>query len=169
MKKALLWSKGRLLIAKSAICRRWIVNWIRLAIIVHCSITRSHLERSWWHKDLYSYKIMTQSILVTSDRGTFKAKRKARPSTNVLAGTSSWLESYWTGVGWIWPKVQDQPPKSASRFWQLLQESWGKVFSVNFRYFVKRMPKIWAVIAAKREHCDESKDKLSVFWVLISF
>ena len=46
----------------------WICPWgrtnrIKLAITAYCCIMQSHLERSLWVKDLYSCKIMTQSIL----------------------------------------------------------------------------------------------------------
>ena len=40
------------------------------------SITRSHLEHGLWLKDLKSCKIITQSILVNSARGTFKAEEQ---------------------------------------------------------------------------------------------
>ena len=48
------------------ICTRWRANWIRLAIIADCNITWSYLESGLWVEDLYSYKIITQSILVNS-------------------------------------------------------------------------------------------------------
>ena len=40
------------------------------------SIMRSHLEYSLWVKDLYSCKIMTQTILVNSARSTLKSKEE---------------------------------------------------------------------------------------------
>ena len=65
MEKALLLCGGVLLwIAKLENCTRWRANWIRSAINAYCSITQSHLENSFWVKDLYSCKIMTQSILI---------------------------------------------------------------------------------------------------------
>ena len=63
-------------IAKSGIWTRWRANWIRAATIAYCSITWSHLERSLWVKDLYSCKIMTQSIQVNSSRGTLKTNKQ---------------------------------------------------------------------------------------------
>ena len=47
---------------------------------------------------------MTQSILVKSTWDTLK--ERARLSTDVLAGTIRGLKSYWTDVGWTWPKSQ---------------------------------------------------------------
>ena len=44
---------------------QWSANWIRLVITAYCSIMWSHLEHGLWLKDLYSCKIMPQSILVT--------------------------------------------------------------------------------------------------------
>ena len=49
-------------------------NWIRMVIIAYYSIMRFHLEHNLWLKDFYACKIMTQSILVNSTRGTLKAK-----------------------------------------------------------------------------------------------
>ena len=69
--------EGLLPIAKSRICTRGRANWIRPVIIAYCSIMRFHLECSLWVKDLYSCKMMTQSRLVDSTRGTLKAKRNS--------------------------------------------------------------------------------------------
>ena len=77
MEATLLWC-GRLLpIAKSGICTRLRANWIRPAIRPYYSITQSHLECGWWLKDLFSCKIITQSIQVNSARGILKAKRNS--------------------------------------------------------------------------------------------
>ena len=69
MEEALLWygGGGLLSIAKLGICTRWRANLIRLQHHV--------IPSDLWLKDLYSCKIMTQSILVNSAIGTLKAKR----------------------------------------------------------------------------------------------
>ena len=88
---------GRLLsIAKSGICTRWRANWIRPAITAYCSISWSHLDRSLWVKDLYSYKIskLCQRYL----------KSKEELHIFQLAGAIRGLKSHWTGMGWIWQK-----------------------------------------------------------------
>ena len=57
-----------LLVAMSGICIRWRANWINLAIKASCSMIRSHLECTLWVKDLFSHKIMSQSMQVNSAR-----------------------------------------------------------------------------------------------------
>ena len=63
--------------AASTIWWWWWWNWFRPAIIACCCITRSHLERSLWVKDLYSCKIMAQCTQVNSARGSLKANRNS--------------------------------------------------------------------------------------------
>ena len=108
MKKAVIMGGwGILPITKSGIYTSGKAKGIRPAITAYCSITWSHLECGLWLKNLYSCKIMTQSIRVNFARGTLKAKRvTARHSTDVLSGAISGLKSHWTGMGWTWPKSQ---------------------------------------------------------------
>ena len=63
MEEALLWCRGLLPLAKLGICPKWRANWIRPAITVYCSITRSYLVSQW-------FVLITQSILVNSAKVT---------------------------------------------------------------------------------------------------
>ena len=73
-------------------------------LTAYCSITWSHLKRYLCVKDLYSCKIMTQSILANSAL----KQRTASPSTDVLVDTISRLKCHWTGVEWSWPKSRSK-------------------------------------------------------------
>ena len=57
---------GLLFISKSGVCTRWKANWIRLTLTAYYSIMWPHLGHGLWLQDLYSCKIMIQSILVNS-------------------------------------------------------------------------------------------------------
>ena len=100
MDDALLWCVGLWPISKSGISTRWRVNWIRPAITAYCSITWSHLERSLCVMDLYSCKIMTQSILVNSARGTLKTKRDITSFNWCLGRRNQWtkISLKWWGM-----------------------------------------------------------------------
>ena len=136
---------GILPVAKSGICNKGRINWIKLAITAYCSIMRSYLEHGLLLKDLYSYKIMTQSILVNSARGTLKVTRNSS-----LLQLMSWLaqsadlnpiELVWDELGW---KVRAKQPTSVAHLWQLLQKSWAEVFSVYSQSLVERIQRIWS-------------------------
>ena len=105
-----------------------------------------------------THKIMTQSIPVNTARGTLKAKSNSM-SFNWCIGRHNQrtciplnrCEMNLTD------KSELKQPTSATRLWQLLQESWAKLSSVN-QSSVKRMLRICeAVIAAKGGHFDELK------------
>ena len=156
MEEALLWCEGLLPIVKLGIYTRWRANWIRPTITAHCSITESHLEHGLWLKDLYSCKIMTQSILVNSARGTLKAKEEPHIPQLVSWLTQSVdlnpIELVWDELDW---KVRAEQPTSVAHLWKFLQESWAELSSVYFQSLVERMPRICeVVIVAKGGHFD---------------
>ena len=81
---------GLLPIAKSGIYTRFRANWIRQTITAYCSITRSHLERGLWLKDLYLCKIMTQSIRILSARVSLKEKKNSTSINWCLGQRNQW-------------------------------------------------------------------------------
>ena len=95
---------------------------------IHAVASQSHLECGLWVKDLYSCKIMTQSILVNSARGTLKAKRNS-------------MSFHWC-FGWCNQLTNPIELISVAHLWQLLQESWAELSSVYFQSSVERMLRI---------------------------
>ena len=62
------------------------------------------------------------------------------------------IELWWDEVG---QRVRAKQPTSAAHLWQLLQESWAELFSVNSSLWWKECRE--SVIADKGDHFDESK------------
>ena len=113
------------------------------------SILHYHVEWGLWVKDLYSWKMMSKSILVSSARGTLKAKRNSisfnmfRP---VQSANLNPIELVWDELD---RKVRVKQATSETHLWQLFQESWAELSSVYLQSSFERMLRICKVIAAK--------------------
>ena len=141
-------------------------SWIRPGITAYGSITWSYLERGLLLKDLYSCKIITQSIQVNSARDILKSKGRVRPSTDTLVGAISGLKSHWTGMRWTWPKSQ---LNKSAHLLQLLQESWVELSSVYLQSLVERIPRISEVRRAAKRGSILKNQKFKKIFVFICF
>ena len=152
--------------AKSEIYTWRMANSTRPFITANCRISWFYLEHSLWVK--YSCKIITQNILVTSARGTLKAKRNSR-SFNWYLGRRNqrtWIPLNQCGMNLTERSQINNQQMQLTSGNSCMKAGQNYLQSTSIQSFADRMLRICeAVTAAKGSHFDESK-VLKVFCVL---
>ena len=144
------------------ICTRWRANWIRLAITAYYSITCSFLECGLQVKDLYSCKIMTQSLLVNSARGTLKAKNCCTSFHWCLDWYNQWT---WIPLNWCGMILTEKSELNNPQVRFTSENSCRKAGKNYLQSLEKRMQRIFeAVIVAKEDHLMNHKFNFFLVW-----